>query len=210
MLLSGLDSPQKTVLVTSALPEEGKSTVAANLAFALSQVKKTLLIDADMRRPQVGQILGAPANTPGLSNLVAGEIAAQRCIFPVKGSDLHVLPSGRIPANPLELLSAHRFVEVVGDLKGMFEAIVIDSAPVQMVSDPLVIAQVATAVLYVVKADDTPYPVARQAIKRLRRVNAHILGAVLNQLDAVKADKYYGEYSGRDSRYYRRYGYAKR
>jgi len=210
VLLSALDSPQKTVLVTSALPEEGKSTIAANLALALSHVKKTLLIDADMRRPQIGPILGAPSNTPGLSNLVVGELAAEKCIFAVKGSNLFVLPSGRIPANPLELLSSNRFVECLETLKRSFEAIVIDAAPVQMVSDPLVIAQVATTVLFVVKADDTPYPVARQGIKRLRRVNAHILGAVLNQLDAEKADKYYGEYSGYGSRYYRKYGYSRR
>jgi len=210
VLLSGLDSPQKTVLVTSSLPEEGKSTIAANLAFALSQVKKTLLIDADMRRPQIGQILGVPANTPGLSSLVAGELGPDKCVFSVKGSDLFVLPSGQIPANPLELLSTHRFVDVIEKLKGQFEAIVIDSAPVQMVSDPLVIAQVATAVLYVVKADDTPFTVARQAIRRMRRVNAHILGIVLNQLDVAKAEKYYGEYSGYGRRYYRKYGYSKR
>jgi len=210
VLLSALDSPQKTVLVTSALPEEGKSTIAANLALALSHVKTTLLIDADMRRPQVGPILGAPNNAPGLSNVVVGELATEKCIFTVKGSNLCVLPSGRIPANPLELLSSKRFVEVLETLKATFEAIVIDAAPVQMVSDPLVIAQVATTVLYVIKADDTPYPVARQGVRRLRRVNAHILGAVLNQLDAKKADKYYGDYSGYGSRYYRKYGYSKR
>jgi succinoglycan biosynthesis transport protein ExoP len=210
VLLSGLDSPQKTVLVTSSLPEEGKSTIAANLAFALSQVKKTLLIDADMRRPQIGQILGVPANTPGLSSLVAGELGPDKCVFSVKGSELFVLPSGQIPANPLELLSAHRFAAVIEKLKDQFEAIVIDAAPVQMVSDPLVIAQVATAVLYVVRADDTPYPVARQGIRRMRRVNAHILGIVLNQLDVAKAEKYYGEYSGYGRRYYRKYGYSKR
>jgi succinoglycan biosynthesis transport protein ExoP len=210
VLLSGLDSPQKTVLVTSSLPGEGKSTVAANLAFALSHVKKTLLIDADMRRPQLGQILGVPPSTPGLSSLVAGELGADKCVFSVKGSDLRVLTSGRVPPNPLELLSAHRFVEVMERLKGLFEAIVIDSAPVQMVSDPLVISQVASAVLYVVKADDTPYPVARQGIRRLRRVNAHILGVVLNQLDVAKAEKYYGEYSGYGSRYYRKYGYTRK
>jgi capsular exopolysaccharide synthesis family protein len=210
VLLSGLDSPQKTVLVTSSLPEEGKSTIAANLAFALSQVKKTLLIDADMRRPQIGQILGVPGNTPGLSSLVAGELGPDKCVFSVKGSELFVLPSGQIPANPLELLSAHRFAAVIEKLKDQFEAIVIDAAPVQMVSDPLVIAQVATAVLYVVKADETPFPVARQGIRRMRRVNAHILGIVLNQLDVAKAEKYYGEYSGYGRRYYRKYGYSKR
>jgi len=70
--------------------------------------------------------------------------------------------------------------------------------------------ELATAVLYVVKADDTPFTVARQAIRRMRRVNAHILGIVLNQLDVAKAEKYYGEYSGYGRRYYRKYGYSKR
>ena len=79
-----------------------------------------------------------------------------------------------------------------------------------MVSDALILSTLSTAVLYVVKADDTPYPVARQGLKRMRRVDAPILGVVLNQLDVVKADRYYGEYSGYGSRYYRKYGYYKR
>lgn len=210
VLLSGLDSPQKTLLVTSSVAAEGKTTVAANLAFALSHVKKTLLIDADMRRPQIGKILGAPEGHFGLSNLVAGEVAPENSFFAVEGSELCVLPSGRVPVNPLELLSSHRFVDALEQLKRMFNVIVIDSAPVQMVSDALVLSRLATGVLYVVKADDTPYPIARQGLKRLRRVDASILGAVLNQLDIAKADKYYGEYSGYGNRYYRKYGYVKR
>jgi len=210
VLLSGLDSPQKTVLVTSSVAAEGKTTVAANLAFALSHVKKTLLIDADMRRPQIGKVLGAPDGHFGLSSLVAGEVVPEKSFFTVEGSELRVLPSGRVPVNPLELLSSHRFVDALEQLKRLFEVIVIDSAPVQMVSDALVLSTLSTGVLYVVKADDTPYPVARQGLKRLRRVDATILGAVLNQLDMAKADKYYGEYSGYGSRYYRKYGYVNR
>jgi succinoglycan biosynthesis transport protein ExoP len=210
VLLSGLDSPQKTVLVTSSVAAEGKTTVAANLAFALSHVKKTLLIDADMRRPQIGKVLGAPDGHFGLSNLVAGEVVPEKSFFTVGGSELCVLPSGRVPVNPLELLSSHRFTDALEQLKRLFEVIVIDSAPVQMVSDALVLSTMSTGVLYVVKADDTPYPVARQGLKRLRRVDATILGAVLNQLDMARADKYYGEYSGYGSRYYRKYGYVKR
>jgi len=210
VLLSGLDSPQKTVLVTSSVAAEGKTTVAANLAFALSHVKKTLLIDADMRRPQIGKVLGAPDGHFGLSNLVAGEVTPEKSFFTVEGSELCVLPSGRVPVNPLELLSSHRFTDALEQLKRLFEVIVIDSAPVQMVSDALVLSTLSTGVLYVVKADDTPYPVARQGLKRLRRVDATILGAVLNQLDMARADKYYGEYSGYGSRYYRKYGYVKR
>jgi capsular exopolysaccharide synthesis family protein len=207
VLLSGLDSPQKTVLLTSSVPEEGKTTVAANLAFALSQVKKTLLVDADMRRPKIGRILNPDADQLGLSELVAGVAPMDKCIHAIPGSSLKLLPSGKVPPNPLELLSSHSFAATVEKLKQEFEVIVFDSPPVQLVSDALVLAQVATAVLYVVKADATPYPLARQGLKRLRRANAPLLGVILNQLDLDKADRYYGEYSGHGSRYYKKYGY---
>jgi capsular exopolysaccharide synthesis family protein len=214
VMLSSIDSPKKIVLVTSSVPEEGKTTVASNLAFALGQVKKTLLIDADMRRPKIGRVLGGEgANLLGLSQLVAGEAPLERCIYPVaQGSQdlqLSVLPAGRIPPNPLELLASHRFAEAIERLAAIFDVIVIDSAPVQLVSDALVLSNIATDVVYVVKADDTPYPLARLGIRRLRRVNAPILGVVLNQLDAVRADRYYGEYSGYGKRYYnKKYGYG--
>jgi capsular exopolysaccharide synthesis family protein len=211
VMLSAIDSPRKIVLVTSSIPEEGKTTVASNLAFALGQVKKTLLIDADMRRPKIGRVLGgAGSNLLGLSQLVAGEAQFERCLYPVaQGSQLSVLPSGRIPPNPLELLASHGFAAMLQKLAQTFDMIVIDSPPVQLVSDALVLSNLASEVVYVVKADDTPYPLARQGIRRLRRVNAPILGVVLNQLDPVKADRYYGEYSGYGQRYYnRKYGYG--
>jgi capsular exopolysaccharide synthesis family protein len=213
VMLSSIDSPKKIVLVTSSVPEEGKTTVAANLAFALGQVKKTLLIDADMRRPKIGRVLGgANSNLAGLSQLVTGEAPLERCVYPVQqGSQLSVLPAGRIPPNPLELLASHRFSDAMERLTANFDAIVIDSPPVQLVSDALVLSNIATDVVYVVKADDTPYPLARMGIRRLRRVNAPILGVVLNQLDVLKADRYYGEYSGYGRRYYSKkysYGYT--
>ena len=208
VLLSSLDSPKKVVVITSSIPEEGKTTVAINLAFALGQVKKTLLIDADMRRPRIGKILGGKGNASlmGLSQLVSGEAPLDQCVYPIKDTNLHVLPAGRVPPNPLELISSHRFGEVIEQLSALFDVILIDSPPTQLVSDALVLSNVATEVVYVVKADDTPYPLARVGIKRLRRVNAPILGVVLNQLDVEKADRYYGEYSGYGRRYYGKYG----
>lgn len=208
VMLSSLDSPSKIVLVTSSVPSEGKTTVAINLAFALGQVKKTLLIDGDMRRPRIGKVLGGKnsGSMLGLSELVAGEAPLEKCIYPVADTRLHVLPAGRVPPNPLELLASHRFAEVIGQLAEMFEVILIDSAPTQLVSDALVLSKIATEVVYVVKADDTPYPLARVGIKRLRRVNAPIVGVVLNHLDVEKADRYYGEYSGYGKRYYGKYG----
>jgi Mrp family chromosome partitioning ATPase len=92
-------------------------------------------------------------------------------------------------------------------LKAQYEIIVIDSPPVQLVSDAVMLAQMATSVLFVVRADTTPYPIARHALSRLHRVDAPVLGAVLNQIDLERADNYYGEYSGYGNRYYRKYGY---
>ena len=207
VLLSGLQSPRKVVLLTSSIPEEGKTTLATNLSFAFAQVKKTLLIEADMRRPKIVKIFGGDPSRPGLSELVAQGIPVDRCVNTVVDSNLHVLLAGRVPPNPLELISSPQFAETIEKLKEQYEVIVIDSPPVQLVSDAVMLAQIATSVLFVVRADTTPYPVARHALNRLHRADAPVLGAVLNQIDLEKADNYYGEYSGYGNRYYRKYGY---
>ena len=121
-----------------------------------------------------------------------------------------ILPAGTVPPNPQELLSSKRFEDVLSKLKDAFDIVVIDSAPLQLVSDALVLSQFASSVIYVVKADSTPYQVAQNGLKKLRRVNAPVLGIVLNQLDIERAEKYYGEYSGYKSyRGYKKYGYTK-
>ena len=211
LLLSGIDSPQKVVLLTSSLPNEGKTTVACNLAFAFSQIKKTLLMEADMRRPTIARVLGADGRRTGLSELVAGSAPLDECVYAAEKSNLWVLQSGRVPLNPLEMISSHRFSEVMETLKKAFDVIIIDSPPLQVVSDALVLSQFASSVLYVVKADSTPYPLARHGLTQMKRVSEPALvgiGAVLNQLDIDKANKYYGEYRGYGGRYYRRYGYT--
>jgi succinoglycan biosynthesis transport protein ExoP len=207
VLLSGLQSPRKVVLLTSSVPEEGKTTLATNLAFAFSQVKKTLLIEGDMRRPKIARILGQDRNRPGLAELVAQGLPLAECVYQVPDSPLYVLQAGRVPANPLELISSPGMELAMERLKEEFEVIVIDSPPVQLVSDAVMLSQLATSVLFVVRADKTPYPVARHALSRLHRVDAPVLGVVLNQIDLEKADNYYGEYSGYGNRYYRKYGY---
>jgi exopolysaccharide transport family protein len=209
VMLSALDSPKKIVLVTSSLPEEGKTTIAANLALALGQVKKTLLIDADMRRPQIGRILGGQQALLGLSELCAGTAKPEQCIYPIAESQVSVMPSGKIPPNPQELLASQRFEEMLRSLTEQFDMVVLDSPPLQLVSDALVLSRLASEVVYVIKADDTPYPLARRGVRKLLRVNAPVVGAVLNQLDIVKADRYYGEYSGYGRRYHnKKYGYG--
>jgi capsular exopolysaccharide synthesis family protein len=207
VLLSGLQSPRKVVLLTSSVPEEGKTTLATNLAFAFSQVKKTLLIEADMRRPKIARILGQERNRPGLAELVAQGLPLAECVYQAPDSPLYVLQAGRVPPNPLELISSAGMELAMERLKEEFDVIVMDSPPVQLVSDAVMLSQLATSVLFVVRADKTPYPVARHALSRLHRVDAPVLGVVLNQIDLEKADNYYGEYSGYGNRYYRKYGY---
>ena len=210
VLMSSLDDPHKVVVITSSVPEEGKTTLSFNLACALGQVKKVLLVDGDLRRPKIGKLVGRDSKMPGLADLVAGHAQVSQCVFFDERAGIHILPAGTVPPNPLELLSSKRFDDVVTKLKEAFDIVLIDSAPLQLVSDAQVLSQFASSVIYVVKADATPYQVAQNGLKKLRRVNAPILGVVLNQLDLEKAEKYYGEYSGYKSyRGYKKYGYKK-
>jgi succinoglycan biosynthesis transport protein ExoP len=208
VLMSSLDEAHKVVVVTSSVPEEGKTTLSFNLACALGQVKKVLLVDADLRRPKIGKLVGRDSKMPGLADLVAGHAQVSQCVFFDERAGIHLLPAGTVPPNPLELLSSKRFEDVVNKLREAFDIVLIDSAPLQLVSDAQVLSQFASSVIYVVKADATPYQVAQNGLKKLRRVNAPILGVVLNQLDLEKAEKYYGEYSGYKSYSgYKKYGY---
>jgi polysaccharide biosynthesis transport protein len=210
ILMSALDDPHKVVVITSSLPEEGKTTLSFNLSCALGQVKKVLLVDGDLRRPKIGRLVARDARSPGLADLVAGQAQVSQCVFFDDKAGVHVLPAGTVPPNPLELLSSRRFADVLTKLKEAFDIVIIDSAPLQLVSDAQVLSQFATSVVYVVKADSTPYQVAQNGLKKLRRVSAPILGVVLNQLDLEKAEKYYGEYSGYKSyKGYRKQGYGR-
>jgi capsular exopolysaccharide synthesis family protein len=210
VLMSALDHQHKVVVITSSVPEEGKTTLSFNLACALGQIKKVLLVDGDLRRPKIGKLVARDSRAPGLADLVAGEAQVSQCVFFDERAGIHILPAGTVPPNPLELLSSKRFDDVISKLREAFDIVIIDSAPLQLVSDAQVLSQFASAVIYVVKADATPYQVAQNGIKKLRRVNAPILGVVLNQLDLEKAEKYYGEYSGYKSyKGYKKSGYGK-
>jgi capsular exopolysaccharide synthesis family protein len=202
-LLSFVDLPSRVLLVTSSVPGEGKTTFASNLAIAHAFTKKTLLIDADMRRPSVAKSYGLDASKPGLSELVAGSASFMECVHSLPDTNLKVLGSGVIPPNPLELLHSDRFSQTLSELAKIFEVIVIDSPPVALVSDALIIGALSSGIIFVSKAQSTPYVMARKSLQRLRRADGNVIGVVLNALDFVKAEKYYGEYSG-----YGKHGYG--
>jgi capsular exopolysaccharide synthesis family protein len=210
VILSSLDSPQKIFVVTSSVPGEGKTTFSSNQAFALGQMEKTLLIDADMRRPSIGKAFGL-TKAPGLAELVAGTRKLDECIHHLSGEEkdkkvnLDVIPSGKVPPNPLELLSSQQFKNLLESLSKEYGYIVIDTAPTMLVSDALVLAKLATKILYVVKADATPYQVVQDNIKRLRRVDAPVESIVLNQVQTQKSSKYYYSKYGYYKNYYKSY-----
>ncbi|GHA27726.1 lipopolysaccharide biosynthesis protein [Oceanisphaera arctica] len=203
LVLSGMDNPYKVTVVTSSVPGEGKSSVSSNLAQALGQMEKVLLMDADMRRPTVAKNYEFAVGTPGLANLIAGTAALKDCIQQVDGID--VMPAGMVPPNPLELLSSDRFTTALAQLSEQYDRIIIDSAPTQAVSDALVLAQHANAVIYVVKSESTAIPHVKAGIGKLLQLGAPVKGVVLNQLDVKKAAKYGYSYGG----YYDYYGYSK-
>ncbi|WP_415893557.1 GumC family protein [Neptuniibacter sp. PT8_73] len=205
VVLSALDNPHKVLAVTSTMPGEGKTSTAINMAYSLGQMERVLLIDADMRRPSLAKALGFDPRIPGLSNLVAGTSKLEDCIHHHETSGIDVLTAGIIPPNPLELLSSERFAKALSVLETKYDRIVIDTAPTQAVSDALVLAPKVGAMIYVVKADSTSYQQAKAGLKRLKDINAPLIGVVLNQVNTKKASKYYGaDYGG----YYDTYGYT--
>ena len=202
--LAGLEHPSQVILMTSSTPGEGKTTTACNIAEAFGQLEKVLLIDADMRRPTMAKKLGLEPGKPGLSNAVAYPETLQDCIQSVEGLNIDVMAAGPIPPNPLELLASKKFRDILETLRGQYQRIIIDSAPVLAVSDALYLSTVTDGVVYVVKADDTRDKLAIGGLDRLRGSNARIMGVVLNQVDVEKEAKYGGSYAG----YYDTYGYS--
>lgn len=195
VLLSAIDDPHRVVAVTSTLPGEGKTTVAINLAFALGHMKKVLIVDADIRRPSVGNAIGEGIGEgAGLIDLLVGEASINECIRKTSSPNVFVLPAGKSFNSPLELISSQKFCDTVNKMKEMFDVVLIDCPPLKPVSDALVISQYTNAVIYVVEADATPHQLASEAIKRLRAINAPLLGVVLNLVDYKKPDRY-GHYA---------------
>jgi capsular exopolysaccharide synthesis family protein len=193
VLLSAIDTPHRVVMVTSTIPGEGKTTIGINLAFALGQVKKVLILDADIRRPAVGASIGDGMDEgPGLVDFLSGEASLNECIRRTSNPNVCVLPAGKRFSSPLELLSSQKFAETIGKLKDMFDVVLIDCPPLKPVSDALVLSRYASAIVYVVKAEGVPHQLVTVAIKRLQAINAPLLGVVLNQVDFSKADRYGG------------------
>lgn len=186
----------KTVLMTSSLPGEGKSTTAINLAIALAQAGQTVaLVDADLRRPMVAEYLGLERDA-GLTTALVGRADVNDLLQPWGEDNLYVLTSGQIPPNPSELLGSAKMVELLTGLESAFDAVIIDAPPLLPVTDAAVLAQQVGGVVLVVGSQKVRTTDLEKSLSALEMVEADVLGIVLNRLPAKGPDAYaYSYYS---------------
>jgi polysaccharide biosynthesis transport protein len=194
LLLSQAGHPPQVILVTSALPREGKTTAAANLAVTLAQLgDRTLLIDADLRKPGVGRLLNlGDGKYAGLSSYLAGVssldlVTIQHPLIP----NLSAIPTGPLPPNPADLLSSHKFADAIVELRTKFKFIVIDTPPIMAATDAVILSVQADGVLLVVRSGETPKEAFTRTRDLLVSVKCHLLGVVLNAVDSSAPDYYY-------------------
>ncbi len=188
--------PVRTVLVSSALPFEGKTFVSANLAMAMVRQhgRRVLLIDADLRKSTLHQLLGAP-ETPGLTEYLAGEADEVSIIQKAPSSNLCFVPAGKPVSNTGELIANGRLAKLIEKVAPLFDWIIMDSPPAMPISDASIIAEASDGVVLVVKASSTPFDVAKKACAEFRR--KPVFGVVLNHAGrSVMYGAYYDQHYG--------------
>ncbi len=197
VMYSNIDNPPQVLVVTSSVQSEGKTTLASNLALSYAQLGRTLLIDADLRRPRIKHIIETQA-TAGLVEYVAGVANFAQCVMRDQDhKNLYVLNSGTTPPNPLELLSSEKFEQMLAELRKKFTYIIIDTAPVLPASDAVVLGRLCDSLLMAIQSDRTTHHMARDAVKRLNASNVSVAGLILTQANIKKGNPYqYGGYYG--------------
>jgi len=205
LLLSNLGAPPKVIMVTSALPQEGKTTTSINTAVVLAQKGiRVLLIDADLRRPSIHKTLGMGPHS-GLSNVLTGSATLEQAITrSAILPNLFILPAGTPPPNPAELLASSNMRDVLMQLREQYDHVVIDTPPSLSVTDAVVLSPRADAVVLVIRSGQTTKQALRRSRDTLIQVNAKVVGVLLNAVDLSSPDYYYYyEYQGKYARYYR-------
>jgi succinoglycan biosynthesis transport protein ExoP len=203
LMFMSADRPAKTILITSPSPQEGKTTVATNLAIAMAQSgSSVLLVDTDMRRPRIHKAFGVrPRN--GISTLVLGESTIDDSIVETEIPNLHVLTCGPAPPNPSELMHTESFVRVIHSLTERFDRVIFDSPPIAVVTDAAILSKHVDGTVLILKSLQTTRDAAKHAASVLADIEANILGAVLNDLD-LSNRKYGKQYY---YHYYKKHGY---
>ena len=203
ILLSSFGAPPKVILVTSAFPQEGKTTISANCGVALAQRGgRVLLVDADLRRPGIGKMLGVKPQG-GLSTLISGSDKAEDVIVPFADvPNLWILPAGPIPPQPAELLGSTVMKDFLAHWRDEFDHVIIDTPPCLSVTDAVILSAEADRVILVARAGQTTKIALRRACDLLLQVNAKVMGIVLNALNLHTVDGYYYSYGGAYNQHY--------
>jgi capsular exopolysaccharide synthesis family protein len=196
ILLSSLGAPPRVILITSSLPKEGKTTTSINTAMVLAQRgSRVLLVDCDLRRPNVHKVLGVHSNF-GLSTLLTGSSTEEQAIMPTQHANLFVLPAGPVPPHPAELLGSRLMAEKLSEWRTKFDHVVLDSPPALSVTDAVLLSVNADAVLVVLRSGQTTKDALRRTRDLLLQVNARVMGVVVNALDLSSPDFYHYYYYG--------------
>ncbi len=185
------DKPLKTILITSASPQEGKSTITVNLGVTFAHAnEKTLILDADMHRSRLANSLGVD-NRTGLSSFLAGASSLEVSIKPTFVPNLFILPSGPVPPNPAELLTSAKSRQLLEEVKTKFDRVIVDSPPVLTVTDAAILANITDGVVDVIRGSFRNIEVILKSRQRLTEVKARIIGVILNNVNVKREDSYY-------------------
>ncbi|WP_346010339.1 CpsD/CapB family tyrosine-protein kinase [Paenibacillus sp. SYP-B3998] len=188
---SSIDQEIKKILITSALPGEGKSTTIANLAVAYAQEnKKVLILDADLRKPTLHQRF-LKSNRVGLSNLLVNQVKVTDVILETDIPNLSIITSGAVPPNPSELLSSANMQLLLEQLINDYDLILIDSPPTLAVTDSQILSTMCDGVVFVLNYGKVKRRLAKKALLSLEHVKARVLGAILNNKPSKKNDSFY-------------------
>ncbi len=202
LLLINADGTNKVVMVTSSVPGEGKTTVISMLAMVLSTTKKVLLVDCDFRRPKVANYFGLKTQSNGIVEAIVEGKPLEKCIVKAGQNNLYIVNSGKPVKNSLDLIHSKQFSDFIEKMKSEFDYILIDSPPVELVSDALATNVLVDKTIFVVKSYETDIRLVRKSLSRLSSVKNNIMGIVINKVDYAKSNSLYGEYSA-----YTDYGY---
>lgn len=201
LMIGNADLGLHTVLVTSASPREGKSTVVVSLAITMALAnQKTLIVDTDLRRPRLHHVFGVPLGK-GVTSILDGSSTYEESILPTEVPNLFFLPAGPIPPNPAELMGGSQMELLLAELERRFDFIVMDSPPCIAVTDAVVLGHKIDGVIFVIKQESTTKEAAREALRRLSDIRERLLGCVINQVDIDRNTYGYKYYY-----YYHAYG----
>lgn len=187
---SNIDNEIKTIMITSAKQDEGKTTTICNLVMVMTELKKKiLLIDLDFRKPAVHKTFKI-SNKQGLTDILINKDDYKSYLHNVY-QGLDILTTGMIPANLTEIINSKALKELIKEMSKSYDYIFIDAPPVMLVSDPITISTYTDAVILAIEHGKTEKELAKKAVESLKQVNANIIGAVLNNIPVSKQSNYY-------------------